>query len=169
MKWRKNDWATSAEAKVSGTNTVGSLPGGQMVESLATDYSSQALKSMELALLGWKLAWDSWPLYPFLFCPYKMRISHPIPVPPYTAGNKNLIHRSTDGEGFCPGWNIPGVSPIPDLDRLEYEMWELLNWFRWDFFYIESMLDWVKIWQMLILRRGGKNTQNLQKRSSRPR
>lgn len=49
--------------------------------------------------------------------------------------DRSLFHRSTDVRDFAQGWNIPGVTPIPDLDRLEDEMWELLNWFRWDFLY----------------------------------
>ena len=69
-----------------------------------------------LPLLGCKLARDSWSLYSFLFLWYRMRISYPIPIPPYIAGSQESVLQVHRWEGFCP--------------RMEYTWSHTYTWSR---------------------------------------
>lgn len=55
------------------------------------------------------------------------------------------------GVKSAPGWIIPKVSAIPDLDDLEGEIWDSLSWsFLDEILDLELMLKCVKTFRVLV-------------------
>lgn len=100
----------------------------------------------KFVLLDWKHNLDQWCLF-FSFnfnlleweCP-----SYACPTVSCKQTSCSLFS-SFRNRNFASGWTTSSVSPTPDLDNLENDIWAFLDWLHIDEIWnLELMLNWVK-------------------------
>lgn len=119
---------------------------------------------VEFFLLDWKHALYQWCLFLLLISTFGNWDAHPTPAPQLCLVSRHLVFCFTGSEierNFALGWAVASVSPTPDLDNWEDDIWTF-----WDRLCIDEIwnlgftLKWVKalgdigiVWTHLCVRR----------------